>query len=305
MKTARINYVAVGAFVILMAAVLVVAIAVVSGRRGAVDEYHAVFTDVSGLERGADVRFDGYTIGRVTDITPRRRDGEMVFRVDLAIDEGWPMPADSVARTASSGPLSAVAVRIEGGERDELLEPGSAIAGKPSVDLFAKLTEVAEQVPALMADLRAISAELRTHTPELMDSARAVTGNLEAGSRELRRALSANNRQKVSSALSNLEDASQGAATLADQLQQTRGRLDTLIGDLSSAVDESRPSIATNLRHLERTLARVARSIDTIVHDLEGTGRNMKEFSRRIRDNPGLLLRGAERPPAAPAREEQ
>jgi len=36
----------------------------------------------------------------------------------------------------------------------------------------------------------------------------------------------------------------------------------------------------------------VSRNIDSITYNLEGTSRNMSEFSREIRENPGLLLGG-------------
>ncbi len=40
----------------------------------------------------------------------------------------------------------------------------------------------------------------------------------------------------------------------------------------------------------------------SIVHNLEGTTRNMNEFSRLIRQNPGLLLDGTPRQAVSPAR---
>jgi phospholipid/cholesterol/gamma-HCH transport system substrate-binding protein len=36
----------------------------------------------------------------------------------------------------------------------------------------------------------------------------------------------------------------------------------------------------------------VAQHIDAVAQNLEGTSRNMAEFSRRLKANPGLLLRG-------------
>ncbi|MFQ5467750.1 MAG: hypothetical protein ACE5DS_06395 [Kiloniellaceae bacterium] len=38
-----------------------------------------------------------------------------------------------------------------------------------------------------------------------------------------------------------------------------------------------------------------------MVHNLDGTARNMNEFSRLIRTNPGLLLDASPRAPAAQA----
>ncbi|MBF0335661.1 MAG: hypothetical protein HQL40_18810, partial [Alphaproteobacteria bacterium] len=38
-----------------------------------------------------------------------------------------------------------------------------------------------------------------------------------------------------------------------------------------------------------------SRNIDSIVYNLDGMSRNMHEFSRLLRQNPGLLLSGARR----------
>jgi hypothetical protein len=51
------------------------------------------------------------------------------------------------------------------------------------------------------------------------------------------------------------------------------------------------------VRHLRHTLSTVAQHIDEVALSLEGTTRNMLEFSRRLKADPGLLLRSA--PPAA------
>ena len=46
----------------------------------------------------------------------------------------------------------------------------------------------------------------------------------------------------------------------------------------------------------DASLESVARHIDAVNRNLEGTTRNMNEFSSRIRENPVLLLRGQSPP---------
>ena len=43
---------------------------------------------------------------------------------------------------------------------------------------------------------------------------------------------------------------------------------------------------------LQHTLETVARHVDAISHNLEVTTHNMNEFSRQLRENPGVLVRG-------------
>ena len=42
------------------------------------------------------------------------------------------------------------------------------------------------------------------------------------------------------------------------------------------------------------TMETIAERIDSVTYNLEGTSRNLYEFSRQIRINPGLLLGGTE-----------
>jgi phospholipid/cholesterol/gamma-HCH transport system substrate-binding protein len=39
----------------------------------------------------------------------------------------------------------------------------------------------------------------------------------------------------------------------------------------------------------------VARHIDAIAADLERSSRNLAEFTRQVRENPGVIVRGRER----------
>jgi phospholipid/cholesterol/gamma-HCH transport system substrate-binding protein len=57
-------------------------------------------------------------------------------------------------------------------------------------------------------------------------------------------------------------------------------------------VEDNREDLERSIRSLRHTLEEVAVQTEIILHDMEGTSRNMHEFSRQIRQNPGLLLGG-------------
>jgi phospholipid/cholesterol/gamma-HCH transport system substrate-binding protein len=58
-------------------------------------------------------------------------------------------------------------------------------------------------------------------------------------------------------------------------------------------VDRNGKNVDKSTADLEYVLRTVSQNIDSITNNLEGTSRNMNEFSRLIRQNPGLLLGGA------------
>ena len=68
MRDARRNYLVVGSFVLAMGVVLLGWLAVLSGRTGQVDAYHAEFESVMGLSPGTQVLFQGYPVGLIDAI---------------------------------------------------------------------------------------------------------------------------------------------------------------------------------------------------------------------------------------------
>jgi phospholipid/cholesterol/gamma-HCH transport system substrate-binding protein len=57
-------------------------------------------------------------------------------------------------------------------------------------------------------------------------------------------------------------------------------------------VDRNAKNVDKSTADLEYILRTVSANIDAITNNLEGTTRNMNEFSRLIRQNPGLLISG-------------
>jgi phospholipid/cholesterol/gamma-HCH transport system substrate-binding protein len=82
---------------------------------------------------------------------------------------------------------------------------------------------------------------------------------------------------------------------LLTKLDGITGRVGTLITDNQLDVDQS----IIEMRH---TVETVARHINAINQNLEGASRNMFEFSRQIRQNPGLLLGGTPPEDKAPVK---
>ena len=63
--------------------------------------------------------------------------------------------------------------------------------------------------------------------------------------------------------------------------------------------DRNQGEIGHAITDLHDSLEAVARHIDAITHNLELSTRNLSEFSRQIRENPGVLVRGREAAPEA------
>lgn len=319
MKDSRINYVVVGAFMLSMLVALLVVVALLTGRTGAMDSYTTHLTNVTGLKPGTKVTFEGFPVGQIEGIAPLRSGNRTSFRVSLSVKEGWLIPSDSTARVAASGLLAAVAVDIRAGSSELMLKPGSEIPSGPAANIFAVMNDVAGQVsdlnqnalkpliatlsarvdslgkvletqaPELMANLLAVTGDLAQKTPRITADVERMTGTLST------RVITDSNAERIRETLDNL-------ATMSHGLQDTRRKVDGLVGSLDRVVGGSREPVEQSLKDLRHTLQTVARNIDSVAYNLDGTTRNLNEFSRQLRDNPGLLIGGRGRGEDGPAR---
>lgn len=297
MKRETVNYTLVGLFVLAALAALIATLFAITGRGGSSTSYLVRYDNVTGLTYGAPVFFEGYRIGQVDGITPDHTGtGQGVtYVVDLAVQEGWPIPADSVARLASSGLLADVSIAIKEGKSPTVLEPGAYLKGEEATDVFAALNELAGEVTVLtrerirpLVELLSTRVDSITHsidekTPALLDEAQALMQKLGRASESLDQLLGPENRENVAATLENIRNVSA-------ELEGTQERLDAMLTDVQAIAAENRPTIRDAVLNLSQITAAISRRIDAIAHNLESSSRNLDEFSREIRKSPNRLL---------------
>jgi phospholipid/cholesterol/gamma-HCH transport system substrate-binding protein len=309
MRDARTNYILVGGFVLTMLVALVVTVALLTGRTGSFDTYGTTLSNVTGVKYGTKVTYEGFVVGQVEDIVALRADGRTNFRLILAVRENWPIPEGSTARVAAAGILAAPTIDIKGGASELMLKPGAQIPGGPAANLFATMNDMAGQVAKLNQDgllplmqtlnqqAATLGAVLEKQAPELMAHLITVTSDLAIKAPRITADV-----QKMTGTLSTqvlneknaeqMADTIRNVAQLSAGLQDSRKKLDTVLGSLDKTVDGNRGTVEASLKDLRHTLQAVARNIDSLTYNLEGTSRNFHEFSRQLRENPSVLLGG-------------
>ena len=311
MNTAKINYLAVGIFVTAALVGLVVSIAMLTGRTGATDAYHAVYRNVTGVKFGTLVLYEGYPIGQVETVTPIPEGGSMKFRVDFEINEGWQIPDDSVARIGASGLLSAITINIDAGTSPIAHKPGAEVRAQEAADLFKVMSGVAGDISNLAEnDVRPLLAAMNTAVSNFAITVETVNDLLdEDGQRMIKQFAAVANdlsglvvdlNDRLPRIAENVDTSTANFADLSRDLEKTRGKLDQLLGTADAlmvtshaVVGENRDEVRASIEDLKHVTDSLARHIDSFNQNLEGTSRNMYEFSREIRQNPGLLLSGA------------
>ncbi|HEY9163783.1 MAG TPA: MlaD family protein [Magnetovibrio sp.] len=296
MNTAKINYVVVGAFVAAMLVGAAIAIALLTGRTGATDGYYSVYKNVTGVKFGTQILYEGYPIGQVETVTPVAKDGAMLFRVDYEIQKGWQIPDDSVARIGASGLLSAITINIDAGTSPISYKPGVKVTGREASDLFSVMSEMAGEVSDIAEnDIRPLLATINK-TAEAFSLTVNTVGTLvdQDGTKvvktfaQLAEDLSA----RMPRITENVDASAANFADLSKDLNETRDRLDKLLVVSEAILGENRDEVHKSIEDLKHVTDSLARHIDAVNQNVEGTARNMYEFSREIRQNPGLLLSG-------------
>ena len=82
-------------------------------------------------------------------------------------------------------------------------------------------------------------------------------------------------------------------AGLASELNETRALIHEAVEQINMVVADNATGVGDAITDMRYTLATISRTIDDITGNLEASSRNFAEFSRLIRQNPGLLLGGS------------
>ena len=336
MRNQKLNYVVVGVFTLAMFFAGIGSIVMLSGRTGDTDAYHMVIMvieNVADVKFGTQVRYEGYPIGQVENVVPFAENGRMRFRIDVAIERGWQISKNSIARIGSSSLLSAKTIDIARGTDDgvPLLTPGDQIASAPPIDVFSVVSNLAEEfgdlsrdglspliknvgymanelghsfqanLKPLMASLNVTALAVEKRAGTVVGRMDSITAELNKSSRNLGRVLSDENVQAIQLAVANVEQTTETFAATLRKREKTRQQVDQLIRNVDGLVQASGGAVDKSLTNLQYTLRSIARTVDSVMFNIDSSGRNMSEFTRMIRQNPGLLLGDNRRDQISPA----
>lgn len=324
MRTSKLNYALVGLFVLAAIVGMVVAVSLLTGRTGATDSYYTIYNNVTGVKFGTQVVYEGYPIGQVTRVTPRPEDGGMTFRVEFDVTDGWRIPEDSRVEIAAPGLLAAVTLAIQAGDSGQALEPGSRVPSRERQDMFAMFSNVAgqfgdlseaqirplltnvnqtvstinemlraggkvdesiDEVGLLLRETRETVTLVRERLPKIADDIERFAVAANQVTDELTQLMSPTNRRKIEDIMATMQTASHS-------FDATLLTMNAILADIDDLLLDEKGDAMRTLEEARYITESVARHIDAINHNMESAARNMNEFTRQIRQNPGLLLDG-------------
>ena len=322
MRADRIGYFLVGLFVITMLAGLLGLLAVLGGRGERAEPYETVFANVSGLKFGTPVFFEGFQAGQIESIEPIAIANHTEFLIRFSVLASLAIPDDSEVIVVQPNLLSGRALSIATGRSSTPIAPGARIAaGELSglaalpdlvgggqelieaarallVETTAAMAEinrwVAEDMPRIAREYEALPATLLAETELLLAELHATVATANAVIARANLFLGEDNAASVARSLANFESLTADLVQTSADLRSLGNDARVMVSQIANLVADNKTDIEGSIVDMRYTMETIAERIDSMTFNLEGTSRNMYEFSRLIRINPGLLLGGAE-----------
>ncbi|MGK0362450.1 MAG: phospholipid/cholesterol/gamma-HCH transport system substrate-binding protein [Bradymonadia bacterium] len=261
---------------------------------------------LSGLEVGSPVKYSGIRVGRVDVIRIDPKDVGVVV-VEISLNENTPVATDSKASLGSMGITGLKYIELTRGSKDAVIRsPGDTIPpGMSALDGLANQAgEIAEKVNTALdrvntfvgPDMKQRVASVLDRTDKLLETTEATIAenresmktfstNLAAASARFDDIslrfdrLLADSQPHVQRAvrdgartMRNVRDTSSELAGFLTQSRKALGSADKLMQAGNTTLLQSRESLVDGLR------------------DLRAAAENFKDFSRRIREDPSLLI---------------
>jgi phospholipid/cholesterol/gamma-HCH transport system substrate-binding protein len=255
-----VNYAIVGAFVLVLGAVLITGVLwLASGGafKKNYDLYLAIVDEsVAGLNLNAPVKYSGVEVGKVKNIQLDPANSQRV-RLIFAIERGTPITDDTVAMLKTQGLTGIASIELSGGARELPPLPASAPGQYPEIrtkpSLSARLENVLTNVLAkLDSTSSSINAILNEENQAAFKSALADIATVAHTIAERKDTLDTG----IANAASTFED----IATVAHTFAERKDTLDAGIANAASTVE----NISRATVQLDQVIERIGRSADAV-----------------------------------------
>lgn len=301
------NYSLVGAFVLLLGA-MIIGIAVWLASAGSFhkqyDRYRAIENEsVAGLNVNAPVRYNGVEVGRVQAIRLDPVDPGLVNLV-LDIEQGTPIKVDTVAILKAQALTGIAYIELSGGAPDAAAlrptpgDPNPLIRTKPSLsarledvltNVLAKLDRTTENLNALLSEENRAAL-----TTALVDIA-AVTRTLAARRIDIDRG--------IVSAARTFENSVQGSAQLGPAIDRI-GRAANALESMGQAVTRASTGAGVTVETIGAEVKRITTgtlpALEHLMGELGALATALRRFSDQTERNPNGLIFGRHPVPEGP-----
>ncbi|MDP8220336.1 MAG: MlaD family protein [Candidatus Stygibacter frigidus] len=304
----RAQKIRLGIFVTLLSVLMLATLIFIAGDKlmEKWDYYYITYSDVSvnGLQVGGQVRYHGIEIGKVEEIKIVPDDVTKI-RVKISITQGTPVKTDTEAHLVLVGITGLKIVELKGGSNSTLLlKPGSEIIPGVSVldNLSGKAEVMAEKLEMIMNNILAITdsdnqdriSSILTSVDTILITNREpvnnIIVNLDSTTAELTELLHSSN--EILARLNSIIQSSTIDTMLTNFKDVSSELADLEIADLIDQMNLTARQINSTVQKIDLTVLRSQQDLLDTITSMREAADYLEDFSRRISEDPTILLRG-------------
>ncbi|MFZ6820287.1 MlaD family protein [Undibacterium sp. Ji22W] len=303
----KVNYAAVGAFVLMLGVALLAGILWLSvgfGHKKEIQMYLAIVNEsVAGLNVDAPVKYLGVTVGKVKSIQLNPAQPEQVV-LQFAIEKSTPIKLDTVAVLKTQGLTGIAYVELSGSTAASPYlqvrgdSPYPIIGTKPSLStrLENVLTTVLANLDRTSANVNAMfSDENRLEVKKILANSSLLIGSL------------ADQRNEVHRLIHSATMTADTAARIAPQIEPVLVRISNASDALEKMADEAKlasKSAKQAMQGLDGGIHQITDEtlpeLERLLVELNALSASVKRLSDQTQRNPASLLRGRQTSPLGP-----
>lgn len=280
----KVNYTAVGLYVVLLSMVLAGLVFWLSSEHGKTYAKYLIYVKeaVSGLTEKAPVKFNGVQVGYVDKIDIDPKDPQAV-RIIVKVDETVPITKSTVATLMSQGITGNTYVGLKAKTSNAPIlqrhatEPYPVIPSEPSflLQLNDALRDVTEGLKAMSSSFKGVGDGFKgVFTEDNIVAIRTILNKTSLASNQFPGVV-----EKIQGAATGLSNATQQVKITFQNSETTIKNFDLAIKSLT-----------------EQTLPEIYQA----VHSLKKTLENVKETTNQMKQNPSVIVKGTRPLPRGP-----
>ena len=289
MEATRAEKTRLGLFLILTGIALVISVIFLLGGKLLMrtDSYYTRMTEsVTGLESGSPVKQNGVDVGQITGITTDSGDVQKSI-VHFQVMRGTAMKTDMVATLGNYGITGLKYLEITGGSYNSpSIDPGGEVRSSLSMlgRLAVRADSIASKVDQLLGNvIEVTNGKNREHLNRFIESSASLTVAMDSLARDFQSVKPGPHLKHI------LADAEAAASDARKKMAQT---------DLAGTVEQYKQAAAQiqkTAQTMDVTMRNTQEDLSVILNHLKETMTNMNTFSREIKENPAILLRGEDK----------
>ncbi|MCW8936248.1 MAG: MlaD family protein [Gammaproteobacteria bacterium] len=276
MKKENTNYFMVGIFVLAGLALFLIMLFKITGGQSNSDEYFVEFDNVTGIKDGIVVTYGGYAIGAVNGVEPVFNSAKTVYKLSLRVKSNWKIPDDSTAQIVMPAIISDKQIEISQGTSTEYLSPGDTLKSAEAVDIMELVDSIASQ--------------LNEFIPQSTKNVNALIAKLNHSANKVSILLSDENIRHMNNIFKHADSSGKSLSELALGFTRINKQLDSILSRTDLILNDNSEDIRYTVIELKKSIDVVSGRIESVMYNLDATSQNMNEFSRELRNNPGVIL---------------